>query len=945
MASYSSLWADGVHFTYNPKAYHQHTVVYATLVDDAGPVDMSNLLLGAYIGDVCRWEAACETPPAGSDYFMMRVGGDDEEIGSTITFRVYDQTTQKEYILPDASVTFQGDISINEPSTPKQITFIPGEITLTEKTITVHRGQDVNLDEYVTPFAAGVAVPSYSWVMPIADDAEFISLKGSTLQGLKVTTTTTPATVNVVWGTSVVRLTVNVDAPATAAAFKAEYDKVLTVEIGNTTDITNAIENGWTLTPADATTTFTWVSDNPGVVSFNDTNGEWTANAKGSATITGTANDDSGLGLTLSVNVVQRVTALLLSSNTIYAEVGEDITDRLNDLVTPYPNTASNQGFTWSIVSGDGKVTITSGTVQAAAITELGSPAIVKATANDGFGATAQVNVNVVAQQPTAIAPIQDPLSFTNDPLNPNRDITTEVIANVLVTPAGPLLTDYNPQFTSSVPTVVEVVTTTPTPTLIIKNDGTTTITVTITKKDYKNIDPTTGPADVQLSTSFQVVITNGVASFTFDNVEMTRSGSYLLTLTPKPDGCEYDPEKISISITPDGTYPFPAGWTYVGAAATDKSKLIWDLTAQSVGKGTIQVMYGGNSLGTGTVNVSQQLTLNDGWQWIALHEGSVGDLSTMEKLFGANMDDMRSQDALLINDSQFGYFGALTSLAIQQTYKLKMKDLGAGGMTCTVPGNGYAQLAKGSGYTYNTRVGWNWIGNPYQYYQKLSDALAGNSFTSGDMVKGKNAFATYTGTGWSGSLTHFIPGEGVLLKVQAAGTVVLHSEYDFNQNTTPASARASHKNAEPEPWTIDDSRFDDNMALIARVSGVNDESKVCVWAFVGDECRGRSVFDNGRHFITIHGTPGETVRFLAYDGCTNAFHEVAETIKLSAIGGTFNNPFILHERGIVSAIDRVVGETVPASSVPVYDMEGRRIDHSPLKKGVYIQQGKKIIK
>ena len=230
---------------------------------------MSNLLLGAYIGDVCRWEAACKTPPAGSDYFMMRVGGDDEEIGSTITFRVYDQTTQKEYILPDASVTFQGDISINEPSTPKQITFIPGEITLTEKTITVHRGQDVNLDEYVTPFAAGVAVPSYSWVMPIADDAEFISLKGSTLQGLKVTTTTTPATVNVVWGTSVVRLTVNVDAPATAAAFKAEYDKVLTVEIGNTTDITNAIENGWTLTPADATTTFTWVSDNPGVVSFN----------------------------------------------------------------------------------------------------------------------------------------------------------------------------------------------------------------------------------------------------------------------------------------------------------------------------------------------------------------------------------------------------------------------------------------------------------------------------------------------------------------------------------------------------------------------------------------------------------------------------------------------------------------------------------------------------
>lgn len=946
MASYSSLWADGVHFTYDPGAYHQHTVVYATLVDGSkNPVDMSNLLLGAYIGDVCRGEAAYETPPAGSDFFTMNVGGDDGDIDLPITFRVYDTTTQKEYILPDANVTFQGDDKIGEASTPLQITFIPaGEITLTETSITVHCGQEVNLDSYVTSFATGVAVPSYSWMMPIADDAEFISLKGSTLQGLKVTTI--PATVNVVWGTSVVRLTVYVDAPATAAAFKAEYDEGLTVAVGNTTDITNAIENGWTLTPADATTTFTWMSDDPSVVSFNDTNGEWTANAVGFATITGTANDDSGLGLKLSVNVVQPVTALLLSSTTITAEVGEDITARLNALVTPDPGSATNPGFTWSIVSGDGKVTIESGTIRATAITELGSPAVVKATADDGFGATAQVNVNVVAQQPTALAPIQDPLSFTNDPLNPNRDITAEVIANVQVTPDGPLLTDYNPQFASTDPNVVEVVTTTPTPTLTVRGGGTTTITVTITKKDYTNINPTTGdPADVPLSTSFQVVITNGVASFTFDNVEMTRSGSYQLTLTPKPDGCEYNPEKISISITPDDTYPFPTGWNYVGAAATDKSKLIWDLTAHSVGKGTVEVMYDGKLLGTGTVNVSQQLTLNDGWQWIALHEGSIGDLTTMEKLFGANMDDMRSQDALLINDSQFGYFGALTSMTIQQTYKLKMKNLGSGGMTCTVPGNGYAQLANGSGYAYNTRVGWNWIGNPYQYYQKLDDALAGNSFTSGDMVKGKIAFATYTGSGWSGSLTHFIPGEGVLLKVNAAGTVVLHSEYDFNQNTTPALARASYKTIETEPWTIDDSRFDDNMALIASVSGVNDESKVCVWAFVGDECRGRSVFDDGRHFITIHGTTGETVRFLTYDGCTNAFHEVPETIRLAESGGSFDNPVILHEGGVVTAIDRVVGETAPESSAPVYNLEGRRVNHSSLKKGIYIQQGKKIIK
>ena len=153
------------------------------------------------------------------------------------------------------------------------------------------------------------------------------------------------------------------------------------------------------------------------------------------------------------------------------------------------------------------------------------------------------------------------------------------------------------------------------------------------------------------------------------------------------------------------------------------------------------------------------------------------------------------------------------------------------------------------------------------------------------------------------------------------------------------------YKSIETEPWTIDDSRFDDNMALIASVSGVNDESKVCVWAFVGDECRGRSVFDDGRHFITIHGTTGETVRFLTYDGCTNAFHEVPETIRLAESGGSFDNPVILHEGGVVTAIDRVVGETAPESSAPVYNLEGRRVNHSSLKKGIYIQQGKKIIK
>ena len=95
------------------------------------------------------------------------------------------------------------------------------------------------------------------------------------------------------------------------------------------------------VTPNDATNkTVTWSSDNTAVATVNETTGEVTAVAKGTANIIATANDGSGVTATCAVTVKQLYSFTLTgpyTGETLVVEFYEGQT--WNDMVAKYPNT------------------------------------------------------------------------------------------------------------------------------------------------------------------------------------------------------------------------------------------------------------------------------------------------------------------------------------------------------------------------------------------------------------------------------------------------------------------------------------------------------------------------------------------------------------------------------------------------------------------------------
>ena len=95
------------------------------------------------------------------------------------------------------------------------------------------------------------------------------------------------------------------------------------------------------VTPDEATNkTVTWSSDNTAVATVNETTGEVTAVAKGTANIIATANDGSDVTATCAVTVKQLYSFTLTgpySHQTLVVEYYEG--DTWNDMVAKYPNT------------------------------------------------------------------------------------------------------------------------------------------------------------------------------------------------------------------------------------------------------------------------------------------------------------------------------------------------------------------------------------------------------------------------------------------------------------------------------------------------------------------------------------------------------------------------------------------------------------------------------
>ena len=932
----------GQYFKYDPALYDQSTVVYATLVKADGTEFTDNdgtYYIGAFIDGVCRAEATnperVVEPNSGEllgTAYVLRVWGTEADAGKDITFRVLKVDGQLPTIGGDEfapTVTTKWAVvgTVGMPSAPFEIQFTPATGIEMPRQINLHRNATINLLEQIKATPDGALLPVADPVWDYANSASYVSIEGNVLTALQITGADIGgAYVGVSIGSLSASTTIVIDAPAESVTWDDEYASGITLNVGEqlTEDV---IARHFTTDPKDATTRFTWTSGDETVMAPADAFAGFTAMKAGKTTLTATsANDDSQATLSLDVTVVQPVTAIWLGDTedanpAIVVQVGDNVSERLAQYINMQPANATNKNYTIEIGDNNTSLTknATGNVIASKAWDYLDRAELTKNTvsivAADGSDVRRTVTIYVVEVQPTAVG-VQKSTIYLTKPANEDRpDCTAALVGNLTLTPAGLNIADfsYHFDFGQSELIIETGEDQNAKPLYAIAGVGQCTANVTVNALDYLNATFVNGVISIdnkQLTTTFNIVIREGLSSFTFADVAMTRENTYQLTLTPDPAEAEFDPDLLSITIVPECTekqQPMPEMWVYVDAKKdeSDAKGLTYTLSAQSIGNGTIYINYGGEQMGQGNIAVYQQLELANGWQWVAICQNTIADFNAA---FGANLDEARSQEQLVYNDPKVGYFGDLNAIEPLKAYKVKMKDLEGSKsiiVNTLIDGANYFDYAYGTIKANIPLVaGWNWIGAPYQYAQDLNDAFGKTKFTDGDILKGKNAFAEYTSDGWTGDLTALEPGEGYLLKVQNRGALSFTPEFELNQFGMPAPARNMQKRA--SLFDIDGSRFADNMSMVAEVNAVSDASRCTVYAFVGDECRGQGVNVGGRQFITVHGNIGEQVSFRIYDELTGQFYECNETQKLLSVSGSTKAPVALNAGNATNAIDRV---------------------------------------
>ena len=993
VTSAMSMWADGYHFQYE-KGQDQH-VIYLSLTDAEGTVlSQSNGLgdgayyVGAFIDGECRGEAEVQFSYDGGTldnlFTLMVQGNGSRENGKNITFRVYKESMvavgTAEYRIPEAtaSVRFTKDATTGTPSSPYTVKFTPAVSMHLTESITVHKGGQVDMLSHITTEPENTLIPyPLSWVY----SEDFVAIGEDILDALAVTDAG-GTSVSLTAGTGIFAFEANtsvvVDNPATAFEWtngqvvKDASDPskgTVTVPVGYS--LSRILDYGYALTPADASTTYTWLSDVWEVVGPSPTGSGMEALAVGTAVLTGTPQDGStATAPQLTVKVINPVTTFQFvdPNNVVVVEVGDNLNQRLLSQMTVSPEDATDLTYTLSGFSAEDFEQQANGNLVAKKANSDGTTnqvSPITITANDGFGASAVVNVVIIQKQPTSIDPVTNTLYITNpdEPL----DITDQLYGNLVLTPNDLNIADFTLNMSPSDESVIttEYPPVGGAPAYMLQHQSgevsvTMNVTMSVLDKDnyYSEVDFSSGDIRVNISqkrlmTTFIVDVREGLSEFTFNPVIAISGEEVELTLVPQPAGVDYDGSKISVEVTP--SVEMPNGWTFATIAPKtgDATGLNWVINTKSVGNGTITVNYEKDGapvqMGRGSIKVQQRLDLSEGWQWISLYQGCVYGTDSMRTYYGAaNLGEIRGDNSTIYNDDSYGYFGALTTLEMVKTYKVRMKaatyfniedtELNSTYFANNVTGNDPTGAPLPSTYTVAAAKGWNWIGNPYQYSRKLSDIFGDTQFSEGDIIKGKENFATYTNGAWGGMET-LEPGQGYMFSLANAGNIEFTREFALEQPTeAPAMARANSTS----PWTIDHRRFADNMSMIAYVGGFDDNSHIILYAFCGNECRGRGVAVDDRQFITIHGERGERFTFRAYDELTGQYYDVIGSRAFTTVSGSYANPVPLYA-GNTTSIEAINGKAV--ANDDVYDLQGRRMGNGNLKKGIYVQQGKKVVK
>lgn len=962
MVSIGAMAKDS-HWTINDKYPNQgyDTWIVAKFVSNERDYYNQNKIdvyeVAAFVGDEENPRATA-TPTYSTDarafQVVLQIKGDTEDGNKPITFRVYNSETGNEYYLVCSNpneITWSSETATYRPTLTLTV---PSSVELGE--ITMNVGESVNLMDYLTVYPSGASLPlGIAWRVAASECATIV---GNTLTAVKTVDETqyyvtmgaagqnNPLTAS--GKLHINQIATGITIKQSALTFRIGEDEGKLTELM----ITSSRNPYWVLTPEGATAQVSWDISDPTVIGTNAA-GTYALLKAGTTTMTPYVPGGDGQEElrpsdpdAITITVVQPVTSIKYywsdQGKANMANVNENVFSRLERMVIVKPENATNQAYTFEanhlldngtmdkdgVMQGDAGIVFTKVGYYSVTVTSEDNPRLSDVIKFQVLNPAKEVTLDNTELNFV----LNDNVNAIKEALNNNIHIGPDGYATVngTIKLEGDALTLGNGG--------AKITTDGAEIDLIGANEGTATVNVTVEWNDYSNYDGTENSITKQNDTkSFTVNIVAGLQRFAVTHTPGT-NGTGTLKFDPIPSNASYDADEILIGLSSSG---YPESWTTISSN-------------RSVANGVITVNYTAGL--PGSVSVSATSTINgavttydlvttstegvpeeftgftvpatysfaSGWQWRSNSYGKVSDeMNTFfNETFVRGFGEARTQTALIINDEFWGLF-ATDGFSIGQgdCYKILMKSAAS----TTLTSGSFVQEAK----TVSLNKGWTWVGSPFVYDRLLTNAFNDLRLPTGTRIVSKNSgFAEWNGTVWTtGTLAKIEKNQGYLIYCPSDGyNLPFKSEAGMSQGDEPAAARSTNRSV----WRYDDSKFADNMSMVAKVKDIDDVEHYTVGAFVDGECRGEGVAVEGWLFITVHANSGEQVTFRLHNELTGEYFEVAESVKFQQMLGSLTAPVSLSVPAFTTGINDVTRHSDPMVTES-YDLLGRKNPNAKL--------------
>ena len=804
--------------------------------------------------------------------------------------------------------------------------------------MSVKVGAEFNLLDHITFEPANANIPEMNWTMGQGEkENEYASIKGNTFKALKSTgkyswVSVSPNLLGMKPTGQYTKVSVRVIQPATSIELRDEYKNGITVNLGDTAALNTVLRSGYTTAPADCNEELTWKSSDETALlpMIGSDIGKFNPVKAGTYTMTLSGENAS---VDLKVTVIKPVEYInpVGTVKEIKMYVGENLLDILPSGYKVMPEDATDRSVryeVWSSYNEDQELKpyeILEDNGSEGIFARKPGRARIAIISNQNPQASCTYEV-IVKDGPTNITFKQDEMTFLMPRKDTDKwDITEDIRNNIIMTPSWPKYEEYESYDIAQSNLDISSLTDAVNLYYDFKKDSLSASVVKVgegwidisyssertiaTEEGLKN-------DEYEISNHFHVTILESLKGFKVDGyVEMVSTETRDFVLTPDPVGAEVDPSRVEVTITPNSYVP--EEWkSMVEIVPTDETKLNYTILPHGVGSATISVKLDGVEVATSHVNIGQRYMQKAGWKWTSFYASSVR-WNSPEYELGNVVEEIRSEDALLHNDPEYGYFGDINSLESGTCYKIKVKEEEPGLLDLRIMYTGAYEDMQ----THRQIVPmWNWLGNPYQYDHDINSVFVKeeniNVFNVGDRIVSKDdGFAEYNGEKWTGTLTTLHAGLGYMYFNAASDTIDMEylREGSMPQGT-PVMNAPQHKQS---VWTYNSAPFADNMTIVADLGNDYSAERFTVGAFVGDECRGEGEMIDGKCFITVHADKGETISFKLHDAVSGEMRTINEQMPFAKMAGSLRAPQRLTVGGIVTGI---TAADIASSGIAIVD-------------------------